>query len=98
VAVYCEQLGGGGLSPCHSGSQAQTINRGKWAWALCPAAGVSWIKRMEGDAPAIQQPPNHPSPLVQWAKDCVPMYTIIDCSVGMHNGQLALYTLSAVGR
>ena len=57
--------------------------------------GSKW---MEGDAPAIQQPPNHPSPLVQWAEDSEPMYTAIDRSVGMHNGQLALYTLSAVGK
>jgi len=53
---------------------------------------------MEGDAPAIQQPPDHPSPLVQWAEDSELMYTAIDRSIGMHNGQLALYTLSAVGK
>jgi len=39
----------GGLSPRHSGPgpQAPMMNRGKWAWSLCPAAGISWIE-MDG--------------------------------------------------
>jgi len=36
----------GVLSPRHSGPrpQAPTMNRGKWAWSLYPAAGISWIE------------------------------------------------------